>query len=274
MNLLRSKIFFQSVLVINSLLVLLPVFFLFNSSLRESNDFAATPFALARDPYWENYSRVWSEGSFGSYFFNSLIITGGSLVLILILALGAGFVLGRYQFKGNNLVFGFILTGMLVPAKLAILPLFIQLKWMGLLDSRLGLILVYTSAALPAAIFIMSGFFKSLPTDLDNAARIDGAGEFVLLRRVLVPLVRPGMAIVAIYSAIPIWNDFFLPLVFLQSPEKKTLMQGLTVFFGQYASQWGVLFAGLCLAALPLIVLYLVLSEQFIKGLTAGAVKG
>lgn len=274
MNLLRSKIFFQSVLIINSLLVLLPVFFLFNSSLRESNEFARTPFALARDPYWENYSKVWTEGSFGSYFFNSLIITGGSLILILILSLGAGFVLGRYQFKGNNLVFGFILTGMLVPAKLAILPLFIQLKWMGLLDSRLGLILVYTSAALPAAIFIMSGFFRSLPTDLDNAARIDGASEFVLLRRVLVPLVRPGMAIVAIYSAIPIWNDFFLPLVFLQSPEKKTLMQGLTVFFGQYASQWGVLFAGLCLAALPLIVLYLVLSEQFIKGLTAGAVKG
>jgi raffinose/stachyose/melibiose transport system permease protein len=111
----------------------------------------------------------------------------------LVLALGAGFVLGRYQFKGNNLVFGFILTGMLVPAKLAILPLFIQLKWMGLLDSRLGLILVYTSAALPAAVFIMSGFFRSLPNDLDNAARIDGASEFVLLRRVLVPLVRPGI---------------------------------------------------------------------------------
>jgi len=274
MKLMRSKFFFQSVLIINSIMVLLPVFFLLNSSLRESNDFASTPFALARDPYLENYAKVWSEGSFGSYFFNSLIITGGSLVLILVLALGAGFVLGRYQFKGNNLVFGFILTGMLVPAKLAILPLFIQLKWMGLLDSRLGLILVYTSAALPAAVFIMSGFFRSLPNDLDNAARIDGASEFVLLRRVLVPLVRPGMAIVAIYSAIPIWNDFFLPLVFLQSPEKKTLMQGLTVFFGQYASQWGVLFAGLCLAALPLVVLYLVLSEQFIKGLTAGAVKG
>lgn len=273
-KLLASRTFFQSVLIINSLIVLLPVFFLINSSLRESNEFARTPFALVRDPFWENYQRVWSEGEFGSYFINSLIISGGSLILILILALGAGFVLGRYSFKGNNIIFAFILTGMLVPAKLAILPLFIQLKWMNLLDSRLGLILVYTSAALPAAIFIMSGFFKSLPTDLDNAARIDGASEFKLLSKVLVPLVRPGMAIVAIYSAIPIWNDFFLPLVFLQSPEKKTLMQGLTVFFGQYASQWGVLFAGLCLAALPLVVLYLILSEQFIKGLTAGAVKG
>jgi raffinose/stachyose/melibiose transport system permease protein len=266
MKLISSRLFFQLILIINAIFVLLPVFFLINSSLRESNEFARTPFALARNPFWENYRRVWSEGEFGSYFFNSLIITGGSLILVLILSLGAGFVLGRYSFKGNNLVFGFILTGMLVPAKLAILPLFIQLKWMNLL--------VYTSAALPAAIFIMSGFFKSLPTDLDNAARIDGASEISLLSKVLVPLVRPGMAIVGIYSAIPIWNDFFLPLVFLQSPEKKTLMQGLTVFFGQYASQWGVLFAGLCLAALPLVILYLILSEQFIKGLTAGAVKG
>jgi len=252
----------------------MPVFFLFNSALRETNSFASNPFVLARDPHWENFQQVWSDGEFAIYLKNSLIVTGGSLTLILILALGAGFVLGRYEFKGNALVFGFVLTGMLIPAKLAILPLFIQLKWMHLLDSHIGLILVYASGALPAAIFIMSGFFRSLPIDLDSAARIDGASELQLLRQVLTPLVRPGLAIVAIYSAIPIWNDFFLPLVLLQSPENKTIMQGLTVFFGQYASQWGILFAGLTMAALPLIVLYLVLSEQFIKGLTAGAVKG
>lgn len=272
--LMTSKFFFRAVLIINSLLVLLPVFFLLNSALRETNSFASNPFMLARDPYWENFQQVWSDGAFAIYLKNSLIVTGGSLVVILTCALGAGFILGRYNFKGNALIFGFVLTGMLVPAKLAILPLFIQLKWMNLLDSHFGLILVYSSGALPAAVFIMSGFFRSLPSDLDNAARIDGASEFQLLRRILIPLVRPGMAIVAIYSAIPIWNDFFLPLVFLQSPENKTIMQGLTVFFGQYASQWGVLFAGLTMAALPLIVLYLILSEQFIKGLTAGAVKG
>ena len=272
--LMTSKFFFRAVLIINSLLVLLPVFFLLNSALRETNSLASNPYMLARDPYWENFQQVWSDGAFAIYLKNSLIVTGGSLVVILTCALGAGFILGRYNFKGNALIFGFVLTGMLVPAKLAILPLFIQLKWMNLLDSHFGLILVYSSGALPAAVFIMSGFFRSLPSDLDNAARIDGASEFQLLRRILIPLVRPGMAIVAIYSAIPIWNDFFLPLVFLQSPENKTIMQGLTVFFGQYASQWGVLFAGLTMAALPLIVLYLILSEQFIKGLTAGAVKG
>jgi raffinose/stachyose/melibiose transport system permease protein len=274
MKLLLTKNFFRAVLIVNALTVLLPVFFLFNSALRETNDFARNPLVLARKPYWENFKQVWADGSFAIYFKNSLIVTGGSLLLILICAIGAGFVLGRYNFKGQNLIIGFVLTGMLIPAKLAILPLFIQLKWMHLLNSHLGLILVYAAGALPAAIFIMSGFFRSLPADLDNAARIDGASEGQLLRKVLVPLVKPGLAIVAIYSAIPIWNDFFLPLVFLQDPTKKTIMQGLTAFFGEYQSQWGALFAGLTLAALPLIVLYLLLSEQFIKGLTAGAVKG
>lgn len=271
---LLTKNFFRAVLIINSLTVLLPIFFLFNSALRETNDFARNPLILARKPYWDNFNQVWADGNFAIYLKNSLIVTGGSLLLILVCAVGAGFVLGRYNFKGQNLIIGFVLTGMLIPAKLAILPLFIQLKWMHLLNSHLGLILVYTAGALPAAIFIMSGFFRGLPADLDNAARIDGATEGQLLRKVLVPLVKPGLAIVAIYSAIPIWNDFFLPLVFLQDPSKKTIMQGLTAFFGEYQSQWGPLFAGLTLAALPLIVLYLLLSEQFIKGLTAGAVKG
>ena len=273
-KLMSSKLFFRSVLIFNSISILLPVFFLVNSSLRESNDFASNPMKLANNPYWKNYSQVWADGQFLTYLKNSMIITFGSLAFILVFAVGAGFVLGRYDFKGITFINGFILSGMLVPAKLAILPLFIQLKWMHLLDSHFGLILVYASGALPAAIFIMSGFFRSLPADLDNAARVDGASEVQLLRKILVPLVKPGMAIVAIYSAIPIWNDFFLPLVFLQSPEKKTMMQGLTLFFGEYSSQWGIIFAGLSIAALPLIILYLILSEQFIKGLTAGAVKG
>lgn len=273
-SILASRLFFRSILILNSVIVLAPVVFLLNSSLRETNDFARNPMKLARDPYWENYRQVWSGGEFPTYFKNSLIVTLGSLVVILALGLFAGFVLGRYQFKGHGLILGFVLSGMLVPAKLAIIPLFIQLKWMNLLDSHLGLILVYSSGALPAAIFILSGFFRSLPTDLDNAARVDGATEFQLLTRVLLPLVRPGLAIVAIYSAIPIWNDFFLPLVFLQTPEKKTIMQGLTRFFGEYSSQWGIIFAGLTIAAIPLVTLYLILSEQFIKGLTAGAVKG
>jgi raffinose/stachyose/melibiose transport system permease protein len=269
-----SKFFWYSVLTIQSISVLLPVLFMVNSSLRSSNDFAQNPMQLARHPYWKNFSQVWANGDFATFLKNSIFITGGSLLVTIALGVGAGFVLGKYTFKGHTIVLSYVLTGMLIPAKLMILPLFILLKDVHLLDSQIGLILVYSSGSLPAAIFILSGFFRNLPSDLDNAARIDGASEFQMLRKVLFPLVKPGIAIVAIYSAIPIWNDFFLPLVFIQSSAKKTIMQGLTIFFGEYSNQWGVLFAGLMIASIPLIALYLILSEQFIKGLTAGAIKG
>ena len=134
-NKIITGTFFKAVLVINALMVLLPVFFLLNSSLRETGSFAANPIELARKPAWNNFTQVWAGGEFPNFLKNSLIITLGSLVVILICALGAGFILGRYQFRGNSLIYGFVLTGMLVPAKLAILPLFIQLKWMHLIDS-------------------------------------------------------------------------------------------------------------------------------------------
>ena len=187
MKLFMSKTFFRGVLIFNAAMILIPVLFLVNSSLRETNDFARTPLKFATDPAWGNFASVWQDGNFAVYLKNSVIVTGGSLILILICALGAGFVLGRYEFRGHSLIMAFVLSGMLIPAKLMILPLFIQLKWMHLLDSHLGLILVYAAGALPAAIFIMSGFFRTLPADLDNAARIDGASE--LLKSGLVEII-------------------------------------------------------------------------------------
>jgi raffinose/stachyose/melibiose transport system permease protein len=132
MKLMFSKTFFRAVLIFNAFAILIPVLFIFNSSLRETSDFALTPFKLATDPAWSNFASVWQDGDFAIYLKNSLIVTGGSLVLILICALGAGFVLGRYEFRGHILIMAFVLSGMLIPAKLAILPLFIQLKWMKL----------------------------------------------------------------------------------------------------------------------------------------------
>ena len=180
----------------------------------------------------------------------------------------------RFRYWHNNLLYVLFLIGPKIPPKQLLVPLFVQLKQMGLLNSHLGLILVYAAGGIPAAVFILTGFFRSLPSDLEGAARIDGASEWQVFSRVMLPLVRPQLAIVAIYTAIPIWNDFLLPLAFLQNPTLKTVPQGLSVFFGEFATDYGPLFAGLTLAALPLIIVYLLLSEQFIKGLTAGATKG
>lgn len=273
-NFTKLDFVLRAILILNSLLVILPMVFLLLSSFRETSDIFVNPFGLPKSLSLTNYQDVLVTGEYGTYLKNSLIVTGGSLVMILLFSATAGFVLGRYTFRGNAFIYSIFLAGMLFPAKLVLVPLFIQLKNLNLLNSHLGLMFVYAAGALPAAVFIMTGFFRSLPADLENAARIDQASEWKIFTKILVPLVRPGLAIVAIYSAIPIWNDFLLPLVFLQDPEKKTLMQGLTVFFGQNSSNWGALFAGLSLAALPLIALYLALSEQFIKGMTAGAVKG
>jgi raffinose/stachyose/melibiose transport system permease protein len=161
----------------------------------------------------------------------------------------------------------------MVPLKLAIIPLFIQLDALGLINTRAGLVLVYVAMGLPSAIFILTGFLRTLPTELEEAARMEGASELRIMLRIMLPLARPALVIAAIQNAVPIWNDFFFPLVFITSERLKTLPQGLTVFMGEYNTDWGVLFAGLSLAALPIIAVYVVLSRQFIEGMTQGAVK-
>jgi raffinose/stachyose/melibiose transport system permease protein len=261
-------------LVLNALGVIIPLGLVLISAFKPTPEIFASPFALPQTWSLENFAEVWQSGRFDLYFRNSVFITLGSEVLILGLSAMAGYALGRFRFRLNNIIYLFFLAGLMFPAKLVLVPLFIQLKEIGLLNSHMGLILVYAAGGIPAAVFILTGFFRALPSDLDNAARIDGAGEFQVFSRVMLPLVRPQLAIVAIYTAIPIWNDFLLPLAFLQNPALKTVPQGLSVFFGEFSNNYGALFAGLTLAALPLILLYLVLSEQFIKGLTAGAVKG
>lgn len=261
-------------LVLNALAVLIPLFLMLMSGFKTTPEIFASPFALPKTWSLENFGKVWESGRFDLYFRNSIFVTAGAELLIIGFSAMAGYALGRFKFRLNNLVYLFFLAGLMFPAKLVLVPLFVQLKQMGLINSHLGLILVYAAAGVPAAVFILTGFFRALPSELDNAARIDGASEFQVFWHVMLPLVRPQLAIVAIYTAIPIWNDFLLPLAFLQSPELKTVPQGLSVFFGEYATDYGPLFAGLSMAALPLILLYLLLSEQFIKGLTAGAVKG
>ncbi|WP_299432307.1 carbohydrate ABC transporter permease, partial [uncultured Meiothermus sp.] len=261
-------------LILNALGVILPLLLMLIFAIKPTPEIYASPFALPQTWSLDNFAQVWESGRFDLYFRNSILITAGAQVLILGFSAMAGYALGRFKFRFNDAVYVFFLAGLMFPAKLVLVPLFVQLKEMGLINSHLGLILVYAAGGIPAAVFILTGFFRALPSDLDNAARMDGASEWQVFWKVMLPLVRPQLAIVAIYTAIPIWNDFLLPLVFLQDPTLKTVPQGLTVFFGEYATDYGPLFAGLTLAAMPLILLYLLLSEQFIKGLTAGATKG
>jgi raffinose/stachyose/melibiose transport system permease protein len=262
------------VLLANAALVLVPVVLMGLSAFKSTREIFQNPFGLPAVWSLENFQKVWVEARFGDYFQNSVFVTAVSAAILVAFGAMASYALGRFRFRGNDALYVYFLTGLLMPVRLAIIPLFILMRNLNLLDNLWSLILIYAASGLPSAIFILTGFFRTLPADLDSAARIDGAGEWTIFTRVMLPLVRPALVIVTIYNVIPIWNDFFFPLVFIKSNHLKTLPLGMTTFFGQYYTDYAALFAGLTLAALPVILLYVVLSQHFIRGLTAGAVKG
>jgi len=222
---------------------------------------------------FDNLQKVWDQTNFIRYMLNSFGVTAASIILILTFGTMAAYAIARYEFRLGSAVLMFFISGMTVPLKLAIIPLFIQLDTLHLVDTYAGLVLVYVAMGLPSAVFIMTGFLRTLPRELEESARIDGASELRIMLKIMLPLARPAMVIVAIQNAVPIWNDFFFPLVFIQTDARKTLPQGLTTFMGEYTTDWGMLFAGLTIAAAPITLLYIALSRQFIQGMTAGAVK-
>ena len=263
----------QALLGLNAVVMLYPLLVMLLSAFKTNAELFASPFALPESFALTNMARVWSDTNFVRYLGNSVVVTASSVAGILVVGTMAAYALARYPFRLSALVFLFFLSGLMVPLKLAVIPLFIQLDTLGLIDTRAGLVLVYVAMGLPSAIFILTGFLRSLPGELEEAARMEGASELRIMLRIMLPLARPALVIAAIQNAVPIWNDFFFPLVFITSERLKTLPQGLTVFMGEYNTDWGVLFAGLSLSALPIVLVYMILSRQFISGMTQGAVK-
>jgi len=263
----------QALLALNAVVMLYPLLVMLLSAFKTNAELFASPFALPESFALTNMARVWGETNFVRYLGNSVVVTASSVLGILVVGTMAAYALARYPFRLSAVVFLFFLSGLMVPLKLSVIPLFIQLDTLGLIDTRAGLVLVYVAMGLPSAIFILTGFLRSLPGELEEAARMEGASELRIMLRIMLPLARPALVIAAIQNAVPIWNDFFFPLVFITSEKIKTLPQGLTVFMGEYNTDWGVLFAGLSLSALPIIIVYIVLSKHFISGMTQGAVK-
>jgi len=227
----------------------------------------------------ENYVQAWREARFGEYFFNSLLVTISSVGLIVLLGSMSAYALARFYHPLGKLVFWLFLAGLMIPAQLAVIPLFFEMRELGLLNSRAGLVLVYTANGLPFAIFILAGFFRSLPRSLYEAAVIDGCGEFAAFWRVLLPLSRPGLVTVAIFQFIGVWKEYFYAFMLLGGDvdgSARTLPLGLAnlSITAQYRSNYGMLFAGIVLVTVPILVLYLLLQRQIVKGVAAGALKG
>ncbi|MBU6497976.1 MAG: carbohydrate ABC transporter permease [Rhodospirillales bacterium] len=263
----------QLLLAANAVVMLYPLLVMLLSAFKSNGEIFANPFALPAAPNLDNLRHIWGETNFVGYLANSLMVTTASVGGIVVFATMAAYALARYPFRFSAAVFLFFLSGLMVPLKLAIIPLFIEFDVLHLVDTRLGLVLIYIAMGLPSAVFIMTGFLRTLPGELEESGRIEGASEARIMLSIMLPLARPAMIIAAIQNAVPIWNDFFFPLVFITSDARKTLPQGLTVFMGEYNTDWGVLFAGLTLSALPITLVYIALSRQFIAGMTQGAVK-
>ncbi|MBD8061937.1 carbohydrate ABC transporter permease [Actinomycetaceae bacterium Sa1BUA1] len=247
-----------------------PLLIMLLNSLRTNRELATQPLGLPLQPDFTSYQRAWIEASFSTYFLNSIIVTVSSVLIATAVSLLAAYALARAKGRLMSVIEAVFVSGLMMPVFLMIVPIFYLLDSFGLVSTRIGLVMVYAAVSVPFSIFVLTTFFRQLPGELEEAARLDGAGPFRMFWSVMAPLVRPAIATVVVFRFVPIWNDFFYPLILIRNQDKYTLPVGLTSFFGEYQTDWSTLFAGLVIATVPLIFLFLVATRQIIAGLTAG----
>ncbi|GAB2958691.1 carbohydrate ABC transporter permease [Micromonospora polyrhachis] len=270
------NVFSHSFLVLWGLLTVLPLLWVVISSFKSDAEILSDPWGLPSALRFENWARAWTEAHIGQYFLNSAIVVAGSLTLTMLLGATAAYVFARYEFRGRQIVYYLFVGGMMFPVFLALVPLFFVVRQAGLLNTWPGLMLVYAGYSLPFTVFFLTAFFRTLPTSVGEAAMMDGCGHFRLFFRVMLPMARPGLISVGIFNFLSHWNQFILPQVLMQGDESKwVLAQGLTALAVNqgYAGDYSGLFAGLTIAMLPVLVVYIAFQRQIQSGLTAGQLK-
>lgn len=265
----------HAVLIAYTVIALFPVVVIVVNSFKSRNAIFRSPLSLPTPETFDliGYSTVMAQGDFLLYFQNSLIVTVVSLFLVLLFGAMAAFALSEYSFRGNTLMGLYLALGIMIPIRLGTVAILQMMVASGLVNTLTALILVYTAQGLPLCIFILSEFMKNVSADLKNAGRIDGLSEFTIFFRLVLPLVRPAMATVAVFTMIPIWNDLWFPLILAPAEATKTVTLGAQIFIGQFVTNWNAVLAALSLAIVPVLVLYLIFSRQLIRGITSGAVK-
>lgn len=272
---LRTTIAAHAVLIAYVLIALFPVFVILINSFKTRKAIFREPLALpdAESFSMIGYETVLKQGDFFGYFQNSMIVTVTSLFFILLFGAMAAFALAEYRFKGNTLMGLYLALGIMIPIRIGTVAILELMVSTGLVNTLWALILVYTAQGLPLAVFILSEFMRQVSDDLKNAGRIDGLSEYTIFFRLVLPLVRPAMATVAVFNMIPIWNDLWFPLILAPDESTKTLTLGSQVFIGQFVTDWNAVLSALSMAILPVLVLYVIFSRQLIRGITSGAVK-
>ncbi len=257
-----------------SVLVCFPLWTMVVNSFKFKNDIYLDPFGLPKALNLLGYKTVFQNSPFPRYFLNSLEVTVFSLAIILLLGSLAAYGCVRWRSRYSRWIYLFFVAGLTVPIKIGSVNLLQIMIKLGLLDRTISVIPVYVAMGLPIAVFTLYEFIKGIPAELTEASLIDGAGPLRIYRSIIVPMVRPALATVAIFNLVPIWNDLWFPLIFIRNDSQRTLILGVTRLFGEYQTDWSKILAVLSLSCVPVIILYLTMAKQFISGLTAGAVKG
>ncbi|MGN6765544.1 MAG: carbohydrate ABC transporter permease [Rhizobiaceae bacterium] len=265
----------HAILIVYTVIALFPVLIVVVNSFKSRGAIFRSPLSLPGPNTFDliGYATVMSQGNFPLYFWNSLVVTVVSIFLVLLFGAMAAFALAEYRFRANSLMGLYLALGIMIPIRLGTVAILQLMVASGLVDTLTALILVYTAQGIPLAVFILSEFMKQVSDDLKNAGRIDGLSEYRIFFRLVLPLVRPAMATVAVFTMIPIWNDLWFPLILAPSEATKTVTLGAQLFLGQFVTDWNAVLAALSLAILPVLVLYLIFSRQLIRGITSGAVK-
>ncbi|WP_096274253.1 carbohydrate ABC transporter permease [Paucisalibacillus globulus] len=250
-----------------------PIFLMISSSFKSNIEIFTSPLSLPSTFSFENYAEVWEAVDFSSYIWNSIIVSAASVFIVLFVSSMAGYYLARYKFRWNSFILLFFMIGLMLPMRLAVIPLYMMMMNLGLLDSLFSLIFVYVAGGIPFAVFLFYGFFRTVPRALEDSARLDGCNDFQIYYKIVLPLMKPAISIVAIVNLLNVWNDFFYPLIFIRTDALKTIPLGMLTLFGEFDTQWNLLFAGLTISSLPMLIAFLFASRQFMDGLTEGAVK-
>jgi raffinose/stachyose/melibiose transport system permease protein len=262
------------ILIVFAILIMFPNYIVIVGSLKTNKEVYTDVFGLPDTPQWNNYIEAFFGGHLGYYFVNSFIVTGVSIVIIVLLSSMAAFALTRKFTRGSKFIYLLFIIGIAIPPQVAIIQLALQMSSFGLTNSLWALIFSYVAYELPFSVFILYGFMLEIQGEIQEAAIVDGCGNFRLYWSIMMPLSRGGIATVVIFNLVSVWNDMVFPLVLITDNKLKTLPIGLLQFKGQYMSNYPILLAAVVMMSVPLVILYLLLQKHFIRGLSQGAVKG
>jgi len=250
-----------------------PMLWLAAMSLRTTAEINLSHYALPDVLHWWKYGQAWFNSSYDTYFWNSVVVVGGAVIIVTLVGATAAFCLARYRFPGNRLIFLAMFSTILLPPQITIISLFQIMVEYGLINARSGLMLVYVGVQLPLTIYLLEGFFARLPQDLFDAARIDGYGDFEIFWRIAFPIAMPAIVTTVILNFILLWNEFLYAVVLITDDSKRTLPLGVQKFMGDQFSDIGMVATGAMISIIPVVIFYALFSEKIIRGMTAGAIK-